>query len=56
MIVKPKGKSLPQKGTTTRILSNREAESFKYQWEGENPNAISMTFEEFQQKIKEVKK
>ena len=41
--------------TETRIMSNREAESFRYQWERENPNAISMTLDEFQEKFKKLK-
>lgn len=49
-----KGKRIGE-GSETRILSDRESESFKYQWDGENPNSISMSFSEFQDRYKKIK-
>lgn len=49
-----KGKKIGE-GSEMRILSVREAESEKYQFEGEHPNSITMTYEEFKVELEKAK-
>ena len=40
----------------TRILSAREAENYAIDFKERNPNAIRMTYEEFQAEMRKIKK